>query len=83
MALETTRNVNLTGKSIINGVAVESYTANINQDNPDGMTITRSILNGSVRKDNRTECVADQVAFEDEAYAMQEEMIAEKTAATE
>lgn len=76
--LETTRNVNLTGKSIINGVMVESYTANINQDNPEGMTITRNIINGSVRKDNRAECVADQVAFEDEAYAVQADMLEAK-----
>lgn len=79
--LETTRNVNLTGKSIINGVTVENYTANINQDNPEGMTITRTILNGSVRKDNRGECIDDQVAFEDEAYAVQAEMLAAKEVA--
>lgn len=75
MALKTTRNVNLTGQSIINGVAVENYTASINEANPEGMTISRSILNGTVRKENRAECVADQVAFEDMAYALQAEMI--------
>lgn len=81
MALKTTRNVNLEGQSIINGVTVERYTANINQDNPEGMTITRTILNGSVRKDNRAECITDQVAFEDEAYAVQAEMMAAKEVA--
>ena len=76
--LKTTRNMNLSGQSIINGIVVENYSANISEENPEGMTITRSILNGTVRKDNRTECVTDQVAFEDEAYAIQSEMLANK-----
>lgn len=74
--LKLTKNVNLNGQSIINDVVVESYSANINEENPNGMTITRSILNGEIRRLNRSECIADQVAFEDAAYEAQAEMLA-------
>lgn len=75
--LEVTKNMTLTGRCIIDGVAVESYTAGISEQRPEGMSITRNILNGSLRKEHRTECIADQVAFEDAAYAMQAEMMTE------
>ena len=74
MALKIAKNMNLNGQCVIDGIVVETYTANINQENPDGMTIVRSILNNSMRKEHRSECIADQVAFEDEAYALQAEM---------
>lgn len=78
MALEVTRSVTLTGKCIINGTTVENYTASINEQKPEGMTITRSILNNALRRENRSACITDQVAFEDAAYAMQTEMMKEE-----
>ena len=60
MALKITKNTNINGQSIIEGIVVETYTANINQENPEGMTIVRSILNNAVRKEHRAECIEDE-----------------------
>lgn len=74
MALEVSKSITLAGKCIVDGNTIESYTASINEQKPEGMTITRNILNGPLRKEKRTECIADQVAFEEMAYTMQNSM---------
>ena len=72
MALTTSKSINLSGQSVINGVTVETYTASCSEANPKTMYIQQ------LRKENRTQCRKDRDEFEELAYAMQDEMIANK-----
>ena len=71
MALTTSKSINLSGQSVINGVTVETYTASCSEANPKTMYIQQSTT-------NRTQCRKDRDEFEELAYAMQDEMIANK-----
>ena len=74
MALTTSKSINLSGQSVINGVTVETYTASCSEANPKTMYIQQSTTNQELRKENRK----DRDEFEELAYAMQDEMIANK-----
>ena len=76
--LTTQKQITLTGNSTIDGEIAENYRAIINNDNPEDMSIYSTQVNKKVYKENRTTCRADRVAFEEQAYALQEEMILEK-----
>ena len=56
MALTTSKNINLSGQSVINGVTVETYTASLSETNPENMYIQQSTTNQELRKANRTQC---------------------------
>lgn len=77
------KEITLTGTSKINGVVAAGYQAKIDSDNPENMTISVWQSDKELYKNNRATCRADQAAFEDTAYVIQEELIAEKEAATE
>lgn len=81
--LKTNKAITIKGNSIIDGKNAAGYQAVINSDNPEDMTITNWQIDKTLYKENREQCRADQAAFEDAAYALQNEMIAEMTAATE
>ena len=57
MALTTSKSINLSGQSVINGVTVETYTASCSEANPKTMYIQQSTTNQEIRKENRTQCV--------------------------
>lgn len=76
--LTTTKKITLTGTSVIDGVNVEGYTATIDSENPENMTITSFPHNKTLLKENRVQCRADEAEFEDMAYALQDEMLAAK-----
>lgn len=78
MALTTSKNINLSGQSVINRVTVETYTASLSETNPENMYIQQSTTNQELRKANRTQCRKDRDDFEELAYAMQDKMIANK-----
>ena len=78
MALTTSKSINLSGQSVINGVTVETYTASLSETNPENMYIQQSTTNQALRKANRTQCRKDRDDFEELAYAMQDKMIANK-----
>lgn len=78
MALTTSKSINLSGQSVINGVTVETYTASCSEANPKTMYIQQSTTKQELRKENRTQCRKDRDDFEELAYAMQDEMIANK-----
>lgn len=78
--LTKTKSITLKGFSVVNGVNVEGYSAEINSENPEDITMSSWQQNKSLYKANRSTCRADQAEFEDAAYAIQDEMIAEKVA---
>lgn len=75
--LSTKKNITLTGSSIIDGVIAEGYQAVIDSTNPANMTITSWQANKEVYKLNRVQCRQDSAEFEELAYAMQEELMAD------
>lgn len=83
MALTVRKNITLNGECIIDGVKAKGYTAVINSENPLDMSLSSYQLNKELCKANRTTCRSDEAEFEDLAYAIQDEMLAEKEAAGE
>lgn len=81
--INMTKKIELTGYSVIDGVNVEFHLAKINSDNPNKIEISSSILDTAMYKANRTQCRADEAEFEDVAYELQDELIAEMQADTE
>ena len=69
----------ITGESIIDGVSVEGYQAQIDSTNPYDISFSSWHNNKALYKINRVACREDQAAFEDYAYSRQDEMIANMT----
>lgn len=80
MAMTMKKEITLTGESRIDGVVAETYRAVINSDNPSDMTLTSIQRDKALYKANRTTCRADNAEFEEAAYALQDQMIAEAAA---
>lgn len=76
--LSMKKSITLTGFSVIDGANVEGYSAVIDSDNPNEMNITSWQQDKALYKANRSICRMDEAEFEDAAYALQDEMIAEK-----
>lgn len=74
------KEITLTGESKIDGVTAQSYRAVINSENPSDMTLTSVQRDKALYKENRATCRADEAEFEDAAYALQDEMLAEVAA---
>lgn len=81
--LKVEKSITLTGASIIDGAQAEGYSAKISSENPDDITFSNWQVNKALYKANRTQCRQDAADFEDAAYAVQDEMIAEKETAGE
>lgn len=78
--LNITKKVTLTGETVIDGVSVAGYSASIDSDNPANMSKSSWENNKELYKQNRAICRKEAAEFEDTAYALQDEMIAEKEA---
>lgn len=76
--LKTKKSITLTGNSVIDGVVVAGYQAVINSDDPNDMNISSWQQDKAMYKANRAQCRQDEAEFEDTAYALQDELIAEK-----
>lgn len=72
-----------TGYTEINGVKVLQHTCTINTDNPEQMSFNSVKLNKDLYKANRDICRADIAEFEDGAYELQEQYLAQKEEVTE
>ena len=77
--LKTTQKITISGMSIIDDVNVAEYSAQIDSENPENMTLSNWQNNKELYKVNRTACRANQAGFEDLAYQKQDELIAAKT----
>lgn len=62
--------------SIIDGIRICQFYANIDSSNPENMDVNRSILDKEAYKKNRAQVMKDQAEFETYAYNLQDEMIA-------
>ena len=78
--LEIKKNITITGESMVDGKQAEGYSATINSDNPEDITFSSWQTDKDLYKANRTQCRKDKADFEDTAYLVQDEMIAEKAA---
>lgn len=74
------KSITLTGGSCIDGVQAEGYSATINSENPEDITLSSWQTDKELYKKNRSQCRQDAAEFEDAAYAIQDELIAEKEA---
>lgn len=82
--LELKKKITVNGKSMIDGVEVCGYQAQIDSSNPADIVLTDWQVNKDMYKANRAVCRADQAEFEDYAYSVQDALIAEaNTEATE
>lgn len=78
--LRTSGRITLTGESVIDDVVVCAYSASIDLDNPEKMSIGQVQKDKEAYKVNRTECRADFAAFEDMVLSVQEKHLAERVA---
>lgn len=76
--LNIKKSITLNGESMINGVVAEQYQAVIDSVNPIDMTISSWIRDKVLYKENRTICRQDSAEFEDNAYDLQDSMLAAK-----
>ena len=75
--LKTTQKITIDGQSIINDVVVSGFRAEIESNNPENMTITSWQQDKKAYKENRVQARLDEAEFEDLAYSIQDEMIAD------
>lgn len=73
----------VTGKTIIDGVEVCGYQAQIDSEDPANIAFTNWKTNNEMYKEHRDECRADLAAFEDHAFELQDEMLNASTATDE
>lgn len=86
------KNITLTAQSVVTvtdgdstkEVAIEGYSCTINSANPEEMTTSKYFINNEAKElyaDYRSECRADYREFQNEAFALQDEIFAEVEAA--
>lgn len=68
------------GYTNIDGVNVVYHHAEIRTDDPTNSTVNNSILDKDIYKQNRALCRQHIAEFEDEAYALQDEMMQKQDA---
>lgn len=73
--LKVVKNVTLTGQSMIDGMIGETYTATIDSNNPQNMSLSSYISDKVTYKANRAQCRQDSAEFEDMVFSLQDEMI--------
>ncbi len=73
--LKMTETITIYGNSSVDGVEAAGFQAQINSANPQEMTLNNWQTNPALYKANRSVCRADQAAFEDYAYSVQDKMI--------
>lgn len=74
--LEMKKKITVTGKTVIDGVEVCGYQAQIDSADPSNMNLTDWQINKDMYKANRQACRAEQAEFEDYAYSLQDELLA-------
>ena len=79
MALENkNQSISLSAQSVISiaddEVVVLYLNATLDSANPGNMSINRTIADNAIYREHRTECLADQTAFEDAVYAIVDSM---------
>ena len=84
MALQgRTQMVTCNDYSVIGETRICQFYYNINSEEPESMDMGRSVLDMVKYKENRAQVMKDQASFEEAAFKFQDELIAQKNAATE
>lgn len=84
MALQARRRVMIEGESVVNGVVIQGYRAEMNEADPENsLNMSDWIADKAGYKANRVQARKDSIEFEDMVYALQDEMIAAKETAEE
>lgn len=73
--LKMNEKINITGESVIDETVVCAFSAVIDPEAPEKMTVNNFKRNAETYKEHRAECRADFAEFEDYAYARQAEII--------
>ena len=83
MLTETAKKVTITATSVVEiekkKVVLENYTATVDSENPENLSMNKFFPTAESKelyKDHRTECREDYAAFQEKAYALQDEMFA-------
>lgn len=76
--LKSSKNVRISGYSVINNKQVASFVVNIPEEEPERMTFDPRQLDPELYWKNLSEVMADQTAFLEKAVEVQQQMIAEK-----
>ena len=74
--LEINKSITLVGNSKVGDVTVKVFDAKINESDPENLSLNNYVTNYDLYKANRTAVTADQTAFEDAVYALQESLMA-------
>ena len=78
--LEISKTTQFKGNSKIGNEVAKVFDATINTATPENLTLNNYVINYELYKANRALIAADQTAFEDAVYALQEALIADKAA---
>lgn len=78
--LNMSKKITYSGRSVIDGVAAAGFQAIIDSENPSNMSISNWVMDKNLYKKNHETCISDQAEFENYAFTVQDELIAEKTA---
>ncbi len=73
--LTMNKKIILTGKTVIDGVDICGYQAQIDSVNPTNIAFTSWKNNNEKYKEHREQCRDDLAAFEDRAFEIQDEML--------
>lgn len=83
MLTEKAKKVTITATSVVEieekKVVLENYTATVDSGNPENLSMSKFFPTAESKdlyKDYRTECREDYAAFQEKAYALQDEMFA-------
>ncbi len=76
------KNITISATSQIDGKNAAGYSATINSENPEDVNFSPYQIDKDLYKKNRAQCRKDNAEFEDMVYVIQDQMIAEKEAAS-
>lgn len=74
--LQIRRKRTVEGESVIGGVIVQGYRAELSEENPENLILSDWIVDQTAYKANRSAVRADLHEFEDTVFTMQDELIA-------
>jgi hypothetical protein len=72
--LKIKKQITFIGESVVDGKVVATFSATMNGDNPEAMTIGQYLNDKDAYLKNATECRADRAQFEDAVWEAQAEM---------
>ena len=74
--LKMNEKINITGESVIDEKVVCAFSAVIDPENPEKITVNNFQRDKEAYKEHRAECRTDFAEFEDHCYARQAEILA-------